>query len=127
MLQASLRSGTADRRAVFEVFARHLPPGRRYGVVAGTGRLLEELAAFRFEADQLAWLRHSGVVSPATLEWLARYRFSGTIRGYHEGELFVGGSPVLTVEGPLAEALVLETMVLSVLNHDSAVAAAGAR
>lgn len=127
MLEALLRSGTADRRAVFEVFARHLPPGRRYGVVAGTGRLLEELAAFRFEADQLAWLRHSGVVSPATLEWLARYRFSGTIRGYHEGELFVGGSPVLTVEGPLAEALVLETMVLSVLNHDSAVAAAGAR
>ena len=43
MLEAALRSGAAHRRAVFEVFARHLPGGRRYGVVAGTGRVLDEL------------------------------------------------------------------------------------
>ena len=48
MLQAALADGTAGRHCVFEVFTRRLPPGRRYGVVAGTGRVLEALADFRF-------------------------------------------------------------------------------
>ncbi|HEX8630052.1 MAG TPA: nicotinate phosphoribosyltransferase, partial [Catenuloplanes sp.] len=48
MVSAALRDGTADRRCVFEVFARRLPHGRRDGVLAGTGRLLEELPRFRF-------------------------------------------------------------------------------
>ena len=48
MVEAALRSGAASRRCVFEVFARRLPEGRRYGVVAGTGRLVEAIEAFRF-------------------------------------------------------------------------------
>ncbi|MFB9234017.1 nicotinate phosphoribosyltransferase [Plantactinospora siamensis] len=127
MLAAALRDGTASRRCVFEVFARKLPTGRRYGVVAGTGRLLELLADFRFEQPDVAYLRESGVVDDRTAEWLADYRFTGDIDGYAEGELFFPGSPVLTVSGTFAEAVVLETLVLSVLNHDCAVAAAAAR
>src|ERR1700761_8188892 len=50
MLQGALHSGAAQRRTIFEVFARHLPHGRRYGVVAGTGRLLDALERFRFDA-----------------------------------------------------------------------------
>ena len=49
MLAAALRDGTAHRRASFEVFARRLPFGRRYGVVAGTARFLSALAEFRFD------------------------------------------------------------------------------
>ncbi|MFA9444888.1 nicotinate phosphoribosyltransferase [Egicoccus sp. AB-alg6-2] len=127
MLDAALRDGRGLRPAVFEVFARRLPPGRRYGVLAGTGRILEALARFRFDADILDWLDDASVVSTATLEWLASYRFTGSIHGYPEGEVYVPGSPVLTVHGSFAEAVVLETLVLSVLNHDSAVAAAAAR
>ena len=127
MLQAALRSGTAERRCVFEVFARRLPEGRRYGVVAGTGRLLEAITRFRFEDDELLALESSGVVDAATLRWLAGYRFTGQVWGYGEGECFLPGSPVLVVEGSFAEAVVLETLALSVLNHDSAVAAAASR
>jgi nicotinate phosphoribosyltransferase len=127
MLDAALRSGVAARRCVFEVFARHLPAGRRYGVVAGTGRLLEALEQFRFGEPELAWLESARVVDDATLRWLADYRFRGDITGYGEGECFVPGSPVLIVEGSFAEAVVLETLVLSILNHDSAVAAAASR
>ena len=54
MVRAALRSGVARRRAVFEVFARHLPSGRRYGVVAGTGRLLDALVTHRFQLDEAA-------------------------------------------------------------------------
>ncbi|MGH3307906.1 MAG: nicotinate phosphoribosyltransferase, partial [Nocardioides sp.] len=56
MLQASLASGTAHRRSVFELFPRRLPEGRRYGVVAGVGRALEAIERFRFDDDALAML-----------------------------------------------------------------------
>ena len=127
MIDAARRSGTASRRSVFEVFSRRLPAGRRYGVVAGTGRLLTALADFRFDEAELSWLAAERVVSDDTLDWLAAYRFTGTIRGYREGELYFAGSPVLTVEASFADAVLLETLALSILNSDSAVASAAAR
>ncbi|MEY2900522.1 MAG: hypothetical protein RL247_688 [Actinomycetota bacterium] len=127
MVDAALSSGRGTRRSVFEVFARHLPPGRRYGVVAGTGRLLEAIDDFRFGEAELQFLRDRSIVSESTLGWLENYKFSGTIRGYHEGELYFPGSPILTVEGTFAEAVVLETLILSILNYDSAVASAASR
>ena len=127
MLAAALRSGAASRPAVFEVFARRLPEGRRYGVVAGTGRLLDAIAAFRFDDGVLEHLAAERVVDDAALEHLAGYAFTGDVDGYAEGELYFPGSPVLTVSGTFADAVVLETLALSVLNHDSAVASAAAR
>jgi nicotinate phosphoribosyltransferase len=127
MVQAALVSGAAQRRCIFEVFARRLPPGRRYGVVAGTGRLLTAIRDFRFDDDDLAALERAGVVDAQTRHWLADYRFTGDIWGYREGECYLPGSPVLSVESSFAEAVLLETLVLSVLNHDSAVAAAASR
>jgi nicotinate phosphoribosyltransferase len=125
MVAAALADGTADRRCTFEVFARRLPDGRRYGVVAGTGRLLEAITRFRFGEAELE--RLSGVLGGPMIEWLADYRFSGDIDGYPEGELFFPGSPILSVSGTFADAVVLETLALSVFNHDCAVAAAAAR
>ncbi|MFE0653006.1 nicotinate phosphoribosyltransferase [Streptomyces sp. NPDC059534] len=127
MLQAALRAGTADRRSVFEVFTRRLPEGRRYGVLAGVGRVLDAVENFRFDPAVLGFLRERGIVDEPTLAWLARYRFSGDIWGYPEGEVYFPGSPVLRVEGSFAECVLLETVILSVLNHDSAIAAAASR
>lgn len=127
MLDAALHSGAGQRRCVFETFARSLPDGRRYGVVAGLDRLIEAIESFRFGDEELAHLERHEVVSPRTLDWLADYRFRGDVHAYREGELYFPDSPVLTVTGPFAEAVVLETLVLSVLNHDSAVASAAAR
>ena len=127
MIDAAIRSGTAERPSVFEVFARSLPGGRRYGVVAGTGRLLELIGDFRFTDAELGWLRSEDVVDTVTLDWLADYRFAGTVWGYQEGEIYFPGSPLLVLEGSFAEAVILETLVLSVLNYDSSVASAAAR
>ncbi|RYJ04636.1 MAG: nicotinate phosphoribosyltransferase, partial [Actinomycetales bacterium] len=127
MLQAALADGTAHRPCVFEVFARRLPEGRRYGVVGGTERLLEALGSFRFGEEEVAWLREEEVVDTVTADWLADYRFSGDVWGYAEGDLYFPGSPVLVVEASFAEGVILETLVLSVLNHDSAIASAAAR
>ena len=127
MVEAALRSGAASRRCVFEVFARRLPEGRRYGVVAGTGRLLDALEAFRFGEPELTRLRESDVVDEPTLDFLASFRFTGDIWGYAEGECYFPGSPVLVVESDFAHGVLLETLVLSILNHDSAVASAASR
>lgn len=125
MVQAARQSGTADRRAVFELFPRRLPPGRRYGVVAGVGRALDALEDFRFDAAAVAALE--GVVDPDMLDWLASYRFSGDVWGYAEGEAYFPYSPLLVVEGTFAEAVLLETVLLSIYNHDSAIASAASR
>jgi nicotinate phosphoribosyltransferase len=127
MLDASLHDGTATRPSVFEVFTRRLPAGRRYGVVAGLGRLVEALERFHFDDGTLSWLDSEHIVSADTLRWLEAFDFSGDVHAYREGEIHVDGSPVLTVVAPFAEALIIETLVLSILNHDSAIAAAAAR
>ncbi len=125
MLQAALVSGAAHRRSVFELFPRRLPDGRRYGVVAGVGRALDALERFRFDDETLGAL--GDVVDDPTLEWLSDYRFSGDVWGYPEGELYFPYSPLLTVEASFAEAVLLETLLLSIYNHDSAIASAASR
>jgi nicotinate phosphoribosyltransferase len=127
MIDAAIGSGMHERECVFEVFARRLPGGRRYGIVAGTGRLLELVRDFRFGDAELGWLRENRVVNETTIDWLANYRFTGTITGYQEGEVYFPGSPLLVVQGGFAEAVVLETLALSVLNYDSAIAGAASR
>ena len=127
MLQGALRSGTAGRASVFELFGRRLPASRRFGVVAGTGRLLDAVEDFVFTSAQIDFLHAAGVVDDTTLDYLRDYRFSGTIRGYAEGECYFAGSPLLTVEGTFAEACILETLALSIYNYDCAVASAASR
>lgn len=125
MVQAARQSGTADRRSVFELFPRRLPEGRRYGVVAGVGRALDAIESFRFDAAAISSLE--GVVDPDMLDWLASYRFTGDVWGYAEGEAYFPHSPLLVVEGTFAEAVLLETVLLSIYNHDCAIASAASR
>ena len=127
MLDAALHDGTAHRPSVFEVFARRLPVGRRFGVVAGVHRVVETLADFRFDDEVLRWLDAERIVRPETVRWLEGFRFNGDIHAYREGEIHVDGSPIMTVLATFGEALLIETLVLSVLNHDAAIAAAAAR
>jgi len=127
MVRAALHSGLADRRSVFEMFARHLPDGRRYGIVAGPGRLLDALDEFRFSGADIDFLKRTGIADDALADWLADYRFNGSIWGYPDGEAYFPDSPILIVEGGFAEAVVLETLALSIYNYDCAVASAASR
>lgn len=127
MVSAALADGSINRQCVFEVFARKLPPGRRYGVVAGIGRIVESLADFYFAPDDIAFLRDSGIVDDAMASWLRDFRFRGDIDCYPEGELYFPGSPIVTVSGTFGECVLLETLLLSIMNHDCAVASAAAR
>lgn len=124
MLEAALQDGTAEKQCAFEVFTRRLPNERRYGVVAGTERVLRAIRDFVFTEAQLENL---DFLQPETLEYLRNYRFRGQVDGYLEGEVYFPHSPILTVRGTFAECVILETVILSILNADSAVASAAAR
>lgn len=127
MVDAARQAGTAQRNAVFELFARRLPAGRRYGISAGQGRFLEGLANFRFDDAHLGFLADHRVVSEDTLNWLADFRFTGDIYAYAEGEPYFPHSPIMQVVAPFQEAVILETYLLSVHNYDTAVASAASR
>lgn len=127
MIESALKSGRAHRKSVFEVFGRRLPGSRRYGVVAGISRVLEAIENFRFGDEEIAYLREAQIVGEETIEWLANYKFTGDIYSYAEGECYFPYSPILTVTGTFAECVVLETVILSILNFDSAVATAASR
>ncbi|MGD0055474.1 MAG: nicotinate phosphoribosyltransferase [Acidimicrobiales bacterium] len=127
MLNAALIDGTAQRKAVFEVFARFLPPGRDVGIVVGTERVADAIVNFRFTPSQVTWLVGEAIVNERFADYLFGFSFNGSVYGYAEGETYLAHSPVLRVEGSFAEGVVLETLVLSILNHDTAVASTAAQ
>lgn len=127
MVKAARKAGTASRRSLFDLFSRRLPEGRRYGVVAGVGRAMDAIENFRFGDEEVTFLRDRDIVDDDLAEWLASYRFTGDVWGYAEGEIYFPGSPILSVEGTFEEAVVLETVLLSIYNYDSAVASAASR
>ena len=96
-------------------------------MVAGTGRILDALERFHLDDDDLRFLSDRKIVSAETIAWLERFHFSGSIKGYREGEMFFPISPVLQVEGTFGECTLLETLLLSILNYDCAVASAASR
>ena len=127
MLSALIQAGRADNPATFELFARRLPPGRRFGLLAGMGRLLDSLEHFTFGPDELTFLRETGAITPEAEAYLTDWRFAGEIDAYPEGECYWPHSPVVTVHGRLGDAILLETLALSILNFDTAIASAAAR
>ena len=127
MLQAMLRAGRADHRAVFDLFARRLPKGRRYGIVGGVGRVVEVVKNFRFTDEQIAYLEADPIIDEATVNYLRNYKFRGIIVGQPEGSLYFPNTPILTVIGTFADCVLLETLLLSIMNHDSAVMSAASR
>lgn len=127
MLDAALKTGVAHRRACFEAFARRLPLNRSYGVVAGIGRLSDMVSDFGFEPEDIDYLESLGRLSDDVLGYLETFIFQGDIWSYREGDLYFPFSPVVRVDATFGEALLLETLILSVLNHDCAIASASSR
>lgn len=127
MLQAALQAGKANMKSTFELFGRKLPEGRRYGVVAGTNRALKAIQNFRFTQEQLDYIAAQTNITSETVEYLKNFKFNGVVRGYRDGDLYFPNSPILSVEGTFGECVLLETVLLSIFNYDSAVASAASR
>ncbi|KEZ48124.1 nicotinate phosphoribosyltransferase [Metabacillus indicus] len=116
-----------NRRAVFEVFFRKLPFSNGYGVFAGLERIVEYLQNFSFTESDIEYLRDELGYREDYLEYLKGVRFTGNVRSMVEGELVFANEPILRIEAPLAEAQLVETALLNIVNYQTLIATKASR
>jgi nicotinate phosphoribosyltransferase len=126
MLRAYFELGM-DAEATFSLFVRKLPPQRNFLIAAGLNDLLDEIEHLRFEPQHLDYLSSLGVASQPFLDWLANFRFSGNIHAMREGTPFFDNEPILEVVAPIAEAQLIETLVLNQIGLQTILASKAAR
>jgi nicotinate phosphoribosyltransferase len=113
--------------ATFEFAARRLSAGRGYMIAAGIERLIEALEEYRFDSAAIEHLDSLGLFTREFLDYLAAFRFSGTVRAMAEGAVCFGGEPIAQVHAPLIEAQIIETIVINQLGFPTMVATKAAR
>jgi nicotinate phosphoribosyltransferase len=126
MLQAYWAEGMQET-AVFELFVRKLPERRNFLVAAGLEQALEFLEAFRFSAEELAWLERETRLERSFLDWLAELRFSGDVDALPEGTVFFPNEPMLRVAAPMPQAQLVESRLLNIVHFQSLIASKAAR
>ncbi|WP_298439670.1 nicotinate phosphoribosyltransferase [Geobacter sp.] len=127
MLAGYLEEGISDTPAVFDLFFRHNPFHGGYAVFAGLDTALSYLEGLRFTEEELEYLRGLGLFRPAFIDFLRSFRFRGKVTAMPEGTVVFAKEPLLTVEAPLAQAQLVETALLNIINFQTLVATKGAR
>lgn len=115
-----------NRNSVFELYFRKLPFGNGYAIFAGLERIIDYLQGFHFSESDLDYLKNLGYQADY-LDYLRTVRFSGTVRAMKEGEVVFGNEPLLRIEAPLAEAQLVETAVLNIVNYQTLIATKASR
>ncbi|MFD3260280.1 nicotinate phosphoribosyltransferase [Paenibacillus lentus] len=126
MAEAYWRDQMHDRKAVFDVYFRKIPFQNGYAVFAGLERVIRYLKEFRFTESDLAYLKEEGY-GDDYLAYLETLRFTGTVRSMREGELVFANEPIMQIEAPLAEAQLIETAVLNIVNYQTLIASKASR
>lgn len=116
-----------NRKAVFELYFRKIPFGNGYAVFAGLEKIMEYMDKIHFSASDIAYLRDELGYGEDFLEYLKNLRFTGTLKAMKEGELVFGNEPILRVEAPLAEAQLIETALLNIVNYQTLIATKASR
>ncbi|PLS14672.1 nicotinate phosphoribosyltransferase [Bacillus sp. M6-12] len=127
MAQTYWNDNKHNKKAVFELYFRHLPFGNGYGVFAGLEKIIHYLENFRFTESDIAYLRDELGYEDGFLEYLSGLRFTGTLHSMKEGELVFGNEPILRVDAPLGEAQLIETALLNIVNYQTLIATKAAR
>ncbi|WP_066367038.1 nicotinate phosphoribosyltransferase [Neobacillus fumarioli] len=127
MAETYWRDGIHKKRAVFELFFRKLPFGNGYAVFAGLEKVIQFIQNFRFSEEDLEYLKNEVGYKEDFLAYLKDLRFTGTIRSMKEGELVFGNEPILRVDASLAEAQLIETALLNIVNYQTLIATKASR
>jgi nicotinate phosphoribosyltransferase len=126
MLEAYSAHGMTET-AVFEFFVRKLPPTRGFLLAAGLEQLVLFLENMRYSAQEIDWLRASGLFSSGFVDGLAELRFTGDLDAMPEGTVFFPDEPVLRVTGPLPQAQLVETRLINLIHFQTVIASTAAR
>ncbi|WP_042345180.1 nicotinate phosphoribosyltransferase [Bacillus massiliigorillae] len=127
MVETYWHDNVHNRKAVFELYCRKLPFNNGYGIFAGLERIIEYLRDYRFSDSDIEYLREEVGYEEDYLEYLKGIRFTGTIRSMVEGELAFANEPLLQVESTLAEAQLIETALLNIVNYQMLIATKASR
>lgn len=127
MLAGYFEQGIHERRATFDLYFREMPFQGGYAVVAGLDPALDYLESFRFHEGDLDYLESLHLFRGPFLAYLSSLRFRGTVTAAPEGTLVFPHEPLVTVEGPLAQAQVVETALLNIVNFETLIATKASR
>jgi nicotinate phosphoribosyltransferase len=127
MTETYWRDGIHNKRAVFELFFRKLPFGNGYAVFAGLEKVIQFIQNFRFTEEDIKYLKNEVGYEDDFLIYLRDLRFTGNIRAMKEGEIVFANEPILRVDAPLAEAQLIETALLNIVNYQTLIATKAAR
>ncbi|MGJ0396317.1 MAG: nicotinate phosphoribosyltransferase [Methylocystis sp.] len=116
-----------DAQATFSLFVRKLPPQRNFLIAAGLNDLLDAIETLRFEPRQIDYLASLEFSTTPFLDWLAGFCFSGDIYAMREGAPFFENEPIMEVVAPIAEAQLIETLVLNQIGLQTILASKAAR
>lgn len=126
MAQAYWAESMADT-AVFSLFFRELPENRNFVLACGQRHIAELIEQLRFTGDHIDRLRQLNRFQPEFLEWLRGFRFSGSIRAVEEGTPLFPQEPILEVTAPIAEAQLLESLIMNYVHLESVLASKAVR
>ncbi|HKL00695.1 MAG TPA: nicotinate phosphoribosyltransferase, partial [Desulfotignum sp.] len=126
MSQVYFHKGLQNETAIFDYFFRKLPFEGGYAIFAGLEDFLKPLETLRFDKKDLKFLKTQGM-DQAFLDYLKDFRFRGNIYACKEGDLIFPNRPVLTVEAPIIETQLMETLLLNILNYQSLIATKASR
>ena len=126
MMQAYLDRGATDT-AVFELFARNLPPRRGFLVAAGLEQALQFLETLQISPAEIEWLKSTGRFRPNLIDYLSSLRFTGDVHAMAEGSVFFANEPILRVTAPLPQAQFVESRLINIVHYQTLIAAKAAR
>src|ERR1700761_1134380 len=126
MIQAYLDRGSTET-AVFELFARNLPPRRGFLLAAGLEQALQFLESLEFSAAEIDWLKSTGRFRSNLIDYLATLRFTGDVHAMPEGTAFFANEPILRVTAPLPQAQLVESRLINIIHYQTLIAAKAAR
>lgn len=127
MMQGYFKEKDANETVIFDAFYRSNPGGNGYAICAGLEQMIEYMKELEFNSEDVDYLRSTGLFEEDFLEYLLNFRFSGDIYAIPEGTVIFPREPLVKVIAPIMEAQLVETALLTIINHQSLIATKTAR
>ena len=126
MMQGYFESHSSET-VIFDVFYRNNPCGNGYAITAGLEQVIDYIKNLRFSPEDIDYLRSLGIFHEPFLDYLKGFRFEGDIYAIPEGSVVFPHEPLLKVIAPIMQAQLVETAILTIVNHQSLIATKSAR
>lgn len=119
MANAFFKNGKKDEIAVFDLYFRSAPDDAVFAINAGLETAIEYIEGLHFNDEEIEFLRSKGIFCDEFLEYLRNFKFECDIRAIREGSVVFPNEPLMTVRGPFIQVIMLETMLLLIINHQT--------